>query len=126
MNTPIGSDSNGSGGLYFSETNAEREQWLTYQGYSFAVSNAPSPGYVRTGININDDLSCYDARVRFGLALNNEVDVYTLNDAAGFGASAYFSAGCDYALTQDAPWSIGCGFADGAALHTTRGQIWMR
>ncbi|PKN59271.1 MAG: hypothetical protein CVU56_00995 [Deltaproteobacteria bacterium HGW-Deltaproteobacteria-14] len=124
--TPIGSDSNGTGGLYFAETDAARYEWLTLQGRTLSQSSTPSPGYVRTGVNIDDDMSCYDARVRFGLALNNETTVYTLNDAAGFGASAYATLACDYAATQDAPWSVGAGFASGSTLYTTAGHIWMR
>jgi len=126
VNTPIGSDSNGSGGLYFSETDAERYAWLTIQGRTLSQSSTTSPGYTRTGINIDDDMSCYDARVRFGLALNNETTVYTLNDTAGFGSSAYYTSDCELATTSDPPWSTGAGFCSASTIYTTRGQIWMR
>ena len=125
VDTPIGSDSNGSGGYFFSESNSQRLQWLSFQGLS--LSNAStSANYIRTGINIDDDMSCYDARVRFGLVLNNESTIYTLNDAAGFGASAYYSGSCDYSDSQDAPWSVGAGFAAGGNLYQRAGTIWVR
>ena len=76
--------------------------------------------------HIDDDMSCYDARVRFGLVLNNESTVYTLNDAAGFGASSYYSGACDYSDDQDAPWSVGAGFAAGGNLYQRAGTIWVR
>ena len=82
--------------------------------------------YIKTGINIDDDMSCYDARIRFGLVLNNEVNINTLNDAAGFGASSYYSGSCDYGDNEDAPWSIGAGFAAGPNLYRTSGSIWIR
>ena len=77
-------------------------------------------------VNIDDDMSCYDARVRFGLVLNNESNINTLNDAAGFGASAYYSSSCDYSDAQDAPWSVGAGFAAGSNLYQRAGTIWVR
>jgi hypothetical protein len=123
--TPIGSDSNSSGGYYFSETNSERLEWLSIQGLSIGYAST-SANYLRTGINIDDDMSCYDARVRFGVAINNESTVYTLNDTAGFGASSYYSGSCDYADTQDAPWSVGAGFAAGGSLYHRTGTMWVR
>ncbi|MEC7983946.1 MAG: MopE-related protein [Myxococcota bacterium] len=122
--TAIGSDTNGTGGLYFSETDSERREWLSIQ--SLSASYFSSANYVRTGINIDDDMSCYDARVRFGLVLNNEGNVYTLNDAIGFGASAYYSSSCDYAQNQDAPWSVGSGAALASTLYNSTGTIWIR
>ena len=125
VDTPIGSDSNGTGGYFFSESYAGKIQWLSVQGLSIGNAST-SANYIRTGINIDDDMSCYDARVRFGLVINNESTVYTLNDAAGFGASAYYSGACDYSDTQDAPWSVGAGFAAGGNLYQRAGTIWVR
>ena len=125
VDTPIGSDSNGTGGYFFSESDSQRLQWLSIQG--LGIGNASTGGnYIRTGINIDDDMSCYDARVRFGMVLNNENSVVTLNDAAGFGASSYYSGSCDYAQNQDAPWSVGAGFAAGGNLYHRGGTIWVR
>ena len=63
---------------------------------------------VRVGINIDDDLSCCDARIRFGLVLNNQTDIYTLNDAAGFGASSYYDcSSCADPLTSRSPLECG-------------------
>jgi hypothetical protein len=123
--TPIGSDSNGSGGHFFAETENEMLDWLSIQNLSTSDATMASI-YVRTGVNIDDDMSCFDARVRFGLVLNNEDTIYTLNDAAGFGASAYYSASCDFADDEDAPCSLGAGLAAGSSLHQTAGTIWIR
>lgn len=123
--TPIGSDSNNSGGYYFSETSSARLDWLSIQRLSIGYAST-SANYLRTGINIDDDMSCYDARVRFGVVINNESTIYTLNDAAGFGASSYYSVSCDYTDTQDAPWSVGAGFAAGGNLYHRGGTIWIR
>ena len=125
VDTPIGSDSSGNGGLFFSETDADRLDWLSYAGFTIANTTVGSAVYIRTGINIDDDLSCYDARVRFGLALNNQADAYTLNDTVGFGASSYYSAGCDYAIDEDPPWSVGSGMAAGPNLYDIGGTIWV-
>ncbi|MBK8265043.1 MAG: hypothetical protein IPK80_27395 [Nannocystis sp.] len=67
---------------------------MTIQGRTLGEASV-APNYVEVGINIDDDQSCYDARVRFGLVLNNEANVITLNDAAGFGAQSYYTAACD-------------------------------
>ena len=79
--------------------------------------------YLRVGVNIDDDVSCYHARVRFGFALNNECDISTLNDTAGFGASAYASSTCD---GQESAWRVGAGFAAGANLYGTIGAMYVR
>ena len=89
MDTPIGSESTGNG-LFFSESSTQNLEWLSIIGITQSDLTTPNRnGYIRVGISIDDDLSCYDARIRFGLALNNQSDVYTLNDTSGFGASAY-------------------------------------
>ncbi|MFV8753585.1 fibrinogen-like YCDxxxxGGGW domain-containing protein [Nannocystaceae bacterium ST9] len=113
-------------GLYFMETQAEKVEWLTIQGRTLAQSSVPNPNYVQVGINIDDDQSCYDARVRFGLVLNNENSVVTLNDAAGFGAQSYFTAACDLGPGVDSGWKTASGFAAGQTLYNTAGQIWVR
>jgi hypothetical protein len=82
--------------------------------------------YIATGINVDDDVSCYDARVRFGLVLNNEVDINTLNDAAGFGAQAYDSVGCDIPSGTDSPWRTGSGFQSGPTSYGTPGHLRIR
>jgi len=123
-NTPVGSDI-AMKGLYFNEPQAEKLKWLTIQGRTVAEASTV-PNYVAVGINIDDDQSCYDARVRFGLVLNNEANIVTLNDAAGFGAQAYYTAGCDLAPGVDSPWRTPCGFAAGATIYNTAGHIWIR
>ena len=71
--TPVGSDI-AMKGIYFAESLAERIKWLTNQGRTLNEGSAVPSNYVMTGINIDDDQSCYDARVRFGLVLNNEAN----------------------------------------------------
>jgi hypothetical protein len=123
--TPVGSDL-AMKALYFVEAQAEKLKWLTYQGRTLADASVPNPNYVAVGINIDDDQSCYDARVRFGLVLNNEANIITLNDAAGFGAQAFYTAGCDIAQGVDSPWRTACGLQAGATSYNTAGQIWVR
>ena len=123
-NTPVGSDASMKG-LYFTETDAEKLEWLTIQGRTVNEASI-NPNYIETGINIDDDQSCYDARVRFGLVLNNEANVSTLNDAAGFGASSYYTSSCDIPDGTDPPWKTACGFAAGPNIYNTAGQIWVR
>ncbi|MBL9100059.1 MAG: DUF4215 domain-containing protein [Myxococcales bacterium] len=122
--TPVGSDIAGKA-LYFNETQAEKLQWLTIQGRSVNEASV-SPNYVAVGVNIDDDQSCYDARVRFGLVLNNEANITTLNDAAGFGAQAYYTVGCDVPAGVDSPWRTACGFQAGPTSYHTAGNIWFR
>ncbi len=123
-NTEIGSDVSMKG-LYFTEENNAKLEWLTIQGRSVNEASI-NPNYIEVGINIDDDQSCYDARVRFGLVLNNENHVGTLNDAAGFGTSSYYTSSCDIPDGQDAPWRTACGFSAGPNIYHTAGQIWVR
>lgn len=123
-NTPVGSDI-AMKGLYFNEAQAEKLKWLTIQGRTVAEASI-APNYIAVGINIDDDQSCYDARIRFGLVLNNEVNISTLNDAAGFGAQSYYTAACDLAPGVDSPWKTSCGFAAGPTIYNTAGHIWIR
>ena len=123
-NTPVGSDI-AMKGLYFNEAQAEKLKWLTIQGRTLADASV-NPNYIAVGINIDDDQSCYDARVRFGLVLNNEANIVTLNDAAGFGAQAYYTAACDLGPGVDSGWKTPCGFVSGPAPFNTAGHIWIR
>lgn len=67
-----------------------------YQGSGFGGCNPDVFGfwglnYFATGINLVDDWGCADlcnAKVRFGLLTNNEGNVATANNAAGFGIQA--------------------------------------
>jgi len=122
--TPVGSDI-AMKGLYFTEPQADKLQWLTIQGRTVGEATIV-PNYIATGVNIDDDQSCYDARVRFGLVLNNEANIVTLNDAAGFGAQAYYTVACDIAPGVDSPWRTACGFQAGQTSHQTAGHIWIR
>ncbi|EDM79071.1 putative lipoprotein [Plesiocystis pacifica SIR-1] len=122
-NTPIGSDLDGEG-LYFTEDDNQKLEWLTIQGRSVAESSV-SPNYIEVGVNIDDDQSCYDAKVRFGLVLNNESNISTLNDAAGFGTASYYTSSCDFE-GQDAPWRTPAGFSAGPNIYETAGTIWVR
>ncbi len=122
--TPVGSDI-AMKGLYFVEPQADKLQWLTIQGRNVGEASI-NPSYIAVGINIDDDQSCYDARVRFGLVLNNEANISTLNDAAGFGAQAYYTSGCDLAPGVDTPWRTACGFQAGPTSYNTAGHIWIR
>ena len=122
--TPVGSDIEMKG-LFFEESKAEKLEWLTIQGLTTGNASTTA-NYVAVGINIDDDQSCYDARVRFGMVLNNENNISTLNDAAGFGAQSYYTAQCDLAPGVDTPWRSACGFSAGPNAYTTAGQIWIR
>ena len=75
------------------------------------------------GIHIDDDLSRYNARIRFGLALNNQRDIYTLNDTAGFGASAYDTGSYAEPLTYDSPGSVGAGFVSNKGNYPSSGAL---
>ena len=122
--TPVGSDISMKG-IFFDEPKADKLQWLTIQGRTTSDASTTA-NYVAVGINIDDDQSCYDARVRFGMVLNNEANIATLNDAAGFGAQSYYTAQCDLAPGVDTPWKSACGFAAGPNEYTTAGNIWIR
>jgi cysteine-rich repeat protein len=122
--TPVGSDVSMKG-LYFDEPQADMLGWLTIQGRTIADASLP-PNYIRVGLNIDDDQSCYDARVRFGLVLNNEDHVGTLNDAAGFGAQSHYTVACDVPPGVDSPWRTPAGFAAGSVIYNTAGHIWIR
>ena len=124
-NTPVGSDLSMKGLYFKGESNAQKLEWLTIQGRTVGEASI-APNYVEVGINIDDDQSCYDARIRFGLVLNNEANVVTLNDAAGFGAQSYYTAACDIPNGTDAPWRTASGFAAGPNIYHTAGQLWIR
>ena len=121
---PVGSDATMQG-LYFQEAQQDKLDWLTIQGRSVNEASI-TPNYIEVGINIDDDQSCYDARVRFGLVLNNENNISTLNDAAGFGAQAYYTVQCDLQPMEDSGWRTASGFAAGPNIYETLGQIWVR
>jgi len=123
--TPVGSDAKMKG-LYFEGEDPQKLDWLTNQGRTLAEASTNVHNYIEVGINIDDDLSCYDARVRFGLVLNNEASIITLNDAAGFGAQAYYTSACDLPDGTDSPWKTACGFAAGSKQYHTAGHIWIR
>lgn len=122
---PVGSDVTAKG-LYFTEADEQKLQWLTIQGLTPAHSSVPLPLYIHVGINIDDDQSCYDGRVRFGLVLNEEASANALNDAAGFGAQAHYTPDCDLE-GLDSAWATASGFAvSGPNIYNTAGQIWIR
>lgn len=122
-NTPVGSDVTGKG-LYFSETPAQAVGWLTNMGLSLAdMSSGTGAGYVKSGINLDDDQSCYHARTRFGLLLNNESVVGTANDGVGFGASAYWDSNCG---VTEGSWRVSSGAASGSTTYNRAGAIWVR
>jgi hypothetical protein len=120
-NTPVGSDVAGRG-RFFQESREDMLVWLSIQGRSLADASSAA-NYVATGINIDDDQSCYDARVRFGMGLNNETHIGTLNDTAGFGASSFDTSTCE---NQQSAFQVGAGFAAGSRLFQTAGTIWIR
>ncbi|MCA9637747.1 MAG: hypothetical protein KC420_17090, partial [Myxococcales bacterium] len=122
--TPVGSDMSMKG-LYFNEAQPQMIEWLTIQGRTLAEASI-APNYVKVGINLDDDQSCYDARVRFGLVLNNEATIVTLNDAAGFGAQSYYTSACDLPPGTDSGWKTASGFAAGPNIYQTAGNMWIR
>jgi hypothetical protein len=117
--TPVGSDAAGKG-LFFAE--ASPSSWLTMWGHNTGELSI-SPCYQKVGLNVDDDQSCYHARVRFGYMANNECSITTLNDTAGFGASAYGSSTCDGA---ESAWRVGAGLQAGANTYGTIGGIWVK
>jgi hypothetical protein len=90
----------------------QKLEWLTIQGRTLAESSQPNPLYVKVGINIDDDQTCFDARVRFGLVLNDQGNIVTLDDTAGFGAQAYYTADCDLEGLNSG-WATASGFGPG-------------
>jgi len=79
-NTPIGSSTN----IRFGESTADIRLWAEYAGRNGWTENT---GWMDSGINYDDDVSDYEARVRFGALFNNEGSINTVNDAIGFGAT---------------------------------------
>ncbi|MFO0760013.1 MAG: DNRLRE domain-containing protein [Byssovorax sp.] len=117
--TPIGSDAAGKG-LFFSE--ATPSSWLTMWGHNTGQLSTANC-YERIGLNVDDDQSCYHARVRFGYMANNECNIVTLNDTAGFGASAYGANVCD---GLESAWRVGAGLQANSTTYGTIGGIWVR
>ncbi len=93
-------------------------------GRTLGESTANSGAYRDTGINIDDDLSNYRARVRFGLVLNGQTNINTLDDAIGFGASSYYHNNVSGLV--ESPWKVSSGASFGPTQVHTRGQIWVR
>ncbi|CAK0899377.1 unnamed protein product [Prorocentrum cordatum] len=79
-NTPIGSSTN----IRFGESTADIRLWAEYAGRNGWTETT---GWMDSGINYDDDVSDYEARVRFGALFNNEGSINTVNDAIGFGAT---------------------------------------
>lgn len=115
-----GSELNGA--LMFTESSAQKQEWLTIQGRSLANANT-TVVYMGTGINVDDHLSCYHARVRFGLVLNGQTNINTGDDAAGFGASGYWQDNCG---ATESGWKVGAGMVGAGNLYPTRGTLWIR
>jgi hypothetical protein len=125
--TPISSTTN----IQFDETPVQKKEWCAIAGHPGCVATAGGTNrFLGTGINYDDDLSFYDSRVRFGLLINNQANVYTNNDAVGFGASAY--GGHDDGLDQDSEDRVGAGYPRGAGaaggrnLEKLQGTIWIK
>ncbi len=119
----VGSPASGDS-FAWTETPAEKIEWLTMMGLTDADTSCGNGcAYRETGINIDDDVSCYQARVRFGIALNNESNISTLNDAAGFGASAYCASDCSAA---ESCWKVGGGLQSSSVTHARFGHVWIR
>ena len=110
-----------SSGLLFSESLSQMQEWLTIDGLSCA--DASTCNWGATGINVDDDTSCYNARVRFGLILNNELSMYTANDAVGFGAQD--AGNCD--STGLSPAGVGAGLSRCCSTAVAApGTIWVQ
>eukprot|EP01048_Picozoa_sp_COSAG05_P019089 COSAG05_NODE_2915_length_2512_cov_4.326564_4_plen_126_part_00 len=77
VDTPIS-----SAGLRFDETEDEMLGWLAANGMTCADTSGAC-NWFAAGINLDDDISSYQARVRFGLLLNNENSINT--GMEGFG-----------------------------------------
>ena len=122
-NTPIGSRDTGQA-YFFNESDAGEREWVTMWGRSFSEATNGFPNYQDTGINIDDDQSNYRTRIRFGLVINGQSNIYTADDAIGFGASAYFNNAVGGLV--ESPWRVSAGAAFNSSLVRTRGTIWVR
>ena len=122
-NTPIGSRDTGQG-YFFTESASAKLEWLTMWGRSLGETTNNSGNYRDTGINIDDDLSNYRARVRFGLVTNGQTNINTLDDGIGFGASGYDNNSVG-GLVESA-YRVSGGAAFGVSTVSTRGHIWVR
>jgi len=78
--TPIGSSTN----IRFGESTADIRLWAEYAGRN---GWAEETVWMGSGINYADDMSIYQARVRFGALFNNYDRVGDADDAIGFGAT---------------------------------------
>ena len=102
----------GSNGIQFSESAADAQRWLEINGMSCADTSGAC-NWVGAGINLSDDVSSYQAAVRFGILLNNEGSINTANDAVGFG------------VREANGNSIGAGQAKyPGAVNPSSGTIW--
>jgi hypothetical protein len=111
-------------GLFFSEDDTAKYTWYTMWGQTTTSLGIDPPGYRQTGVNIDDDTSCVNARVRFGLALNNETTISTLNGTIGFGASNHQPSDCS---VLESAYKVGAGGAYNASnVVPTAGTLWIR
>jgi hypothetical protein len=92
----------------------------------------PTLNYLRTGINLDDDQTAYQGRVRFGLLLNNEAGINTADEAVGFGVSGQCAScggtgpSCE-ATCVSAGSATGCGYVTADARVFQRGGgLWVR
>ena len=104
----------GSNGIQFPESAADAQGWLEINGMSCADTSGAC-NWVGAGINLSDDVSTYQAAVRFGILLNNQDSINTANDAVGFG------------VREANGNSIGAGQAKyPGEAHPSSGTIWVR
>jgi hypothetical protein len=109
-----------SAGHAFIESQAQMFEWLTISGFS--CSDASTCTWAMSGINLVDDLSCYDAGVRFGIMINNKDSISDTNDAVGFGAQDAANCG-----TGASAGRIGAGLAVYADQGLSKkGSIWIQ
>ena len=87
----------GSSGVIFPETLEEAQGWLAINSMTCSDTSSAC-NFAQVGINLDDDLSDYQARTRFGLLTNNEADITTANDCVGFGCQVRCPPRCSAAV----------------------------
>ncbi len=124
--------------VFFTESTPE--SWITMWGQSTSVVTTYANGQVVrdfVGINQDDTATSWDAKVRFGLMVDNSFNINAANDGIGFGASEAYSSAADYD-GADPPTAVGAGLTEcctvdggggGYAVNTrieTKGTLWVR
>ncbi len=104
--------------------------WLTIWGEDRSSLYPGGDAYAAAGVNVFDDLSNWDAKVRLGMMINGQSNRNSGDSTVGFGADGAHTSGNDIP-NQDSPGSVSAGWSsyNGEAVNRTqptRGQLWVR